>query len=73
MEEVFRYRQSEQPALLPLNERGGGGVAAIKIRSKETERMFGIRVETSPRIRVNSFEGTGNPGGVASSSASVPA
>ena len=31
--------------------------AAIKIRSKETERMFGIRVETSLHIQVSPGEG----------------
>ena len=52
MQEVFRYCRTQ----LPLNE-SGFGAAAHKIRSKETERMFGIRVETSLRIEVNQGRG----------------
>ena len=34
----------------------GAAADAIKIRSKETERMFGIRVETSLHIQVEGRE-----------------
>ena len=38
--------------------------AAIKIRSKETERMFGIRVETPLRIEVSPSERGDRRGGI---------